>query len=471
MTSSSVELSTSLSKASFDGDLDSVTHLLESGVDYLESDDEGKTALHWAVAQRHPDVIHTLAYRELERLAARTRSVITPVELAAEVDDEAIFEVLLENLEPFSNTMVVFNRFWLPLFTSMTPISEDSDFKYPFNNDHLPPKQDQEDGLHYQRGLMNVVLQLAIKDNKLAVVDMLLHLGADANASYGEVVHAPLDVTASYRPNPAFIRLLLKYGANPNAQMSSPLSAAIHSLNERALIALLDGGASVNHPNGRGDSPLKTVCSLDDFDHDASFPPRAVRTLVNAGATVDVPTLHFLVRTEGGLAVLKESSERGVDITVDDNGQARCALSLLETCPDWVPPEEYQAALDIFATAYGTLPRLRNALLSENNKPVRYDLLLRYGPDADGPLDEDDLDEFEQRLDFGKPLPAYLETFMDSDYGFPFDRSQLIGWVNYSLDTPSCEQLDDDLVGVLRVLAHCGEMHPGIVMRHLFQLA
>ena len=83
------ERRTPLSQASFDGDLDLVNDLLKAGVDYLETDAYGRTALHWAVAQRHIDVVHallshhqpqnihktpvplcTLTYKELKELAS-----------------------------------------------------------------------------------------------------------------------------------------------------------------------------------------------------------------------------------------------------------------------------------------------------------------------------------------------------------------------------------------------------------------
>jgi ankyrin repeat protein len=57
MASDGHEPQTKLSQACFKGDLATLDHLLESGEDYLEVDDSGRKALHWAVVGQHLTVV------------------------------------------------------------------------------------------------------------------------------------------------------------------------------------------------------------------------------------------------------------------------------------------------------------------------------------------------------------------------------------------------------------------------------
>ncbi|KAH6908780.1 hypothetical protein BKA70DRAFT_252204 [Coprinopsis sp. MPI-PUGE-AT-0042] len=207
MSANRIELLAPLSKASSEGDLDSVARLLDLGVDYLEADTSGRTALHWAVSQHHLEVVkklllhrrltgppvpadsHTLTYTEIKRLMRRVRPITTPLELAAEAKDAAIFKALLEDLEDFYDTTVPFNSIWPPS-SLPSPAHQGSDLglmeeDFASNHSLLRDLEEGADEVQRWKELTNVVLHLAVKDNKLAVVEMLLRLGADVRRPMG----------------------------------------------------------------------------------------------------------------------------------------------------------------------------------------------------------------------------------------------------------------------------------------------
>jgi ankyrin repeat protein len=151
--------------------------------------------------------IHTLTFEELKGLALTVRPpVVTPIELAAQVDEKAIFKLLLENLEPFAETPPLFNGIWAP--HPSAPV----DRHVLVQNTDLPPKGKYANKADLVGGLMGFILQLAIKDGTTRAVDMSLQLGADVNAGHGPNDFGPLHVAAWCRQDPACLRLVLKYG-------------------------------------------------------------------------------------------------------------------------------------------------------------------------------------------------------------------------------------------------------------------
>lgn len=272
----------------------SVTRLLDSGVNHLEADASGRTALHWAVTQHHlevaekllahhrhpaspvsmnrklkwlasqtqpvrkllgippsssstrPTQIHTLTYDKLKHLASRVRPIITPIELAAQVEDEAIFRLLLENLEPFADAAVLFNGAWPPA-PSARDLRVDPSSAELFHSDHLP-SEDYANWTDWWIALTGLIVRNAIMDGKLAVADMVLRVGANPEGCYGVGSWGPLHIAALYQQDPAFIRLLLKYGADCNSDTNFGNQTSLY--NEAAVSALLEAGAS---PNTYGD--------------------------------------------------------------------------------------------------------------------------------------------------------------------------------------------------------------------------
>ncbi|KAH6906563.1 hypothetical protein BKA70DRAFT_1563852 [Coprinopsis sp. MPI-PUGE-AT-0042] len=498
MTSTS-EPPTPLCKASFDGDLDSVASLLASGVDYLESDDTGETALHWAVAGHHlpvvemllghhrpstqePAPITTLTYQDLMRLARKTRPVVTPIELAAQLNNEAIFKSLLNCLEPFADTVPVFNGVWPPLSTIHRYLDEACSERCLAKNDNLPSRNEFDGEADWWAKLTTSILHLAIKDSKFPVVEMVLRVGANPNGVYGQGGHEPLDVAAYCQEDPAYIRLLLKHGANPNPErtgMQTPLSMAMGSWNEGAVTALLEGGASPNAPNGVYSSHMAKLFSLIPTRKlrnklvglDTSFILRTFGGLVDAGAAIDLDfstDVMFLVMSQSlGRPFLKVLVARGADLT-------SCNFPLGQAAWGTTLESEYHEALEIFAAAYGTQNKLRDALLYKDDNNVRYDLALGYGLDADGPMDINDFQMLAYKLFGHSPLLGHLETLMESAHGsadLPIDFNSplrsLFRGLKISASTP--DHLES-FMGVLRVLDQAGAIDPAGVTGALFDV-
>ncbi|KAH6906562.1 hypothetical protein BKA70DRAFT_1494904 [Coprinopsis sp. MPI-PUGE-AT-0042] len=498
MTSTTTASPTPLCKACLHGDLDAVASLLASGVDYLESDDTGKTALHWAVAGRHLPVIEillghhrpstqeprpviTLTYQELVCLYAKTRPVVTPIELAAQLDDEAIFKALLNRLEPFADTIPVFNGVWPPISRKHALL--DVDFTEPLlaKNDNLPSRNDFKQEGDWRAELLGCILQLAIQDNKFVVAEMVLRVGANPNAIYGQMelceqwVYQPLDIAAAYsQKDPAYIRLLLKYGANPNPDrraVQTPLSTAMSSWNEGAVTALLEGGALPNAPDGTFITHISRLFCLfpteKEPDRDTPFLFRTFQSLLDAGATIDSstdisPCVGLMSR--GCLTFLKELVARGADIT-------SCDIPLRD--PGW-DTLEYRETLDIFAAAYGTETKLRDAISSRTARNGCYDLALDYGLVVDGPINRHGSKALARRLVGDNPLLGHLETSMESTHGSLYLAIDCIDLLcslfrGPKTSAPTPGQVDS-FIGVLRVLDQAGEIDPAGVTRALFEV-
>ncbi|KAH6908733.1 ankyrin repeat-containing domain protein [Coprinopsis sp. MPI-PUGE-AT-0042] len=511
---------TKLSRASFEGNLATVTRLLDSGVDYLEVDASGRTALHWAVAQHHlevvgkllahhrrpishpstyhkfkrfaskillgnpqpssptPTQIQTLTYDKLQQLALKVRPIITPIELAAQVNDEAIFKLLLENLEPFGDTALLFNGVWPPVPGAPGLCGRGSAYES-VQNDQLPPK-DPTNEASWWGEIRAFILRIAIKDGKLAVSDIVLRLGADPELGY---TYKPLHVAASCQQDPAFIRLLLKYGANPNTESlyatETPLSLAIGAYNEEGVSALLEAGAS---PNSYGDprynSHLRKTCSLleDPFTRsDPLFPLRILRALLKAGADVNAhPSLiHEVASRENGVLLFKELVAWGADIpTTDHRSQL---VTRLAPRASWGSADEYRAVLDIFVAAYGSLSNLRLALLSQGPSNICYSVLLDFGLNMDC---QPGIRAFKDALAdcINDLMPGQLGVLMESAHVVKHLSFNHNGWLNQLFTTLSRNkaQITDEtvtsIVGILRVLDHSGNMDPKKATKILFMI-
>jgi hypothetical protein len=130
--------------------------------------------------------------------------------------------------------------------------------------------------------------------------------------------------------------------------------------------------------------------------------------------------------------------------------------------------DERRELLDIFAAAYATPLRLREALLPMSDSGfIPYDLFLYYGLDADGPMGAAALPTLLDGLVTSKSHLADPERFMESDHGFPYDRNQPMRRVDWKLGMSAItpEGFEDAFLGVLRVIDERGETHPGVVTR------
>ncbi|KAH6908778.1 ankyrin repeat-containing domain protein [Coprinopsis sp. MPI-PUGE-AT-0042] len=505
MASVSPELLAPLSKASFEGDLDSVTRLLDLGVDYLEADASGRTALHWAVSQHHLEVVkklllhrrltgppvpadsHTLTYAEIKRLMRRVRPMITPLELAAEVNDEAIFKALLEDLEDFYDTTVPFNSIWPPSSLA-SPAHQGSDLElmeedFASNHSLLRDLEEGADEVQRWKELTNVVLHLAVKDNNLAVVKMLLRLGANAQGPYGSSVLQPLHTAVWWLRDPAFTQLLLSYGADPKAQTNvglTPLSLSIICRCEKVIPVLLEGGALVDESEHEHFELLNHLCSIippDEPDLDPSFPSRVLRTLVEAGLNVhakqigSLPPLFFAAEREQAPFILKELISCGADVTLVVAETVTLPACLLPRS-SW-DPEAYAEILNAMKAGFSSLSSLRSAILSTDGM-IRFDLLLDLEMYADEAVAWDAvLYVVENMLCMGRP-----HLMRDIEVAFETGYCNLPGWRDSQLMVDQALQLvskpspqeANRYLALLRILDHVEESDPSHATLALFAI-
>ncbi|KAH6908746.1 ankyrin repeat-containing domain protein [Coprinopsis sp. MPI-PUGE-AT-0042] len=523
---------TVLSQASFEGDLGTVTRLLSSGTDYLEADASGRTALHWAVAEhrlavvekllahhRHavspessgdklkrfaskirpmgkllgkprssppmtPAQVHTLPFDELIRLSSRVRPIITPIELAAQLDDERIFKLLLENLEPFADAAVLFNGVWpVPLDPAATPHRRAVVLDSRLGQDKLDFK-DGANEVGWWGKLTSFILRLAIVDGKLAVADMVLRLGADAEAGHsdGETKFKMIHLAASFQQDPAFIQLLLKHGADPNSERHNstptPLSFAIEACNEEVVYTLLQSGAS---PNAYGNSPhnshLRQACLLfrgQLAQSDPMLPLRILRALLKAGADVnaDEDLIRDVARLRNGAPLFKELVAWGANLTAHNSGP--CVASCIARRALGGTAADYLAILDMFIAAYGSLSNLRGALLSRGPDYTRYSILLEFGLDADCPLEP---------WVFGGVVAECVEDMLPGRLGVLMESAHVVTHlpsISNSLNSLFTQHLHhklhvtdetvDSAVEFIRILDHSGDIHPNKATQIMFEI-
>ncbi|KAH6906294.1 ankyrin repeat-containing domain protein [Coprinopsis sp. MPI-PUGE-AT-0042] len=503
---------TELSRASFEGNVAAVTRLLDSGVDYLEADASGRKALHWAVAQGHfqvvekllahhqretssspmkPVQVHTLTYSELQFVSLRIHPVVTPIELAAKVDDEAIFKLLLENLEPFTDTTVLLNGIWPPVSHRREGIPDSVDHRnlsdyHLAQNTSLPSRQAYENEGDWQKELLSFVLHLSIKDDKYVVADMALRLGADPGVGYGPTHVLPLHVAAWCCRDPAYVQLLLKHGANLEAKgrqnKETPLSIAVGAYNEKVVTALLNAGASPN-PSIQGySSLLSKACSLYSCGSwraiEIPYVLPTIRALLEAGADINTHPglMYYAAGAEGGAAIFKELVAWGGNLTAATS-DGLCVARNLARRSSWGTEQEYQAILDIFRTAYNSLPDLRAALLvPDSDGEIRYSVLLEFGFHADEPMDRETFRSV-VRGRIRDLVPGLLEVLAESAHVVPeLTTSDLHFCMNALFDdhfrdqTSLTTEMAEDIVTILRILDQVGAIEPAMATTMLFDI-
>ena len=84
----------SLHDAAKEGDIRKIRRLLKSGTDVNLSEDTGWTALHWAVHNKHKDVVELLISSGAS-VNVRSRDSRTPLHIAAEFGPRDIAELLI----------------------------------------------------------------------------------------------------------------------------------------------------------------------------------------------------------------------------------------------------------------------------------------------------------------------------------------------------------------------------------------
>ncbi|KAJ7439213.1 hypothetical protein FB451DRAFT_1570045 [Mycena latifolia] len=346
--------------ACFKGDIEALTSLLDRGADHLIKDISSWTALQWAVscgqrsavevllkhhthfltleAQRPAILIGSLSVAEVRQLS-RSRSIV-PAEIAAEMGDASVLDVLLRDISPCSTAQLGFNEPWkkgcfAPPMYNVWRIMSKPEAR---DNWFLERALSKKDGVD-ARDWRSRLLHAAIRDEKMMMVRLLLELGADPNYTVGgrTALH-----NAAYRKDARFVEMLLSAGADLTRHDRygyTALHKAIVNGLEETVAALIASGADVNvriqsTSTGRDDyhdenesnsrTPLMLACGFRlDNESDSMLPTRIARLLLAAGADIaDIDNsghlaLHYAVEA-CDLSLVKLLLEHGTSIPAPD---------------------------------------------------------------------------------------------------------------------------------------------------------
>ncbi|KAH6914666.1 ankyrin repeat-containing domain protein [Coprinopsis sp. MPI-PUGE-AT-0042] len=510
------ELGTPLSQACLEGDLGTVAQLLNSGVNYLDVDASGRTALHWAIVGRHLDIIrnllahheerdpspttpplHTLTFDKIKKLTAlRARQpTITPIEMAAQGNDEATFDVLLESIKPFVDSSTPFNNIWRPLCLKLVLARS---YTYLFNKspgwlDVDWTKQSIREGKDHDvwlEELKGAVLHLAIGDGKFEVAEMLLRRGASpaVESPFRPGSHGTATHTAVWPcPQPRrFIQLLAKHGTDlslPGASQEygeieeTPLSLAVRFRSEEAVTALLEYGASPNAGDRDFGTPLIKACSNWCPEQDPTQPLRIVQTLLKHGADAHAiyrwggTALHTAAARWNTPHVVKELLSWGADVNcMDVHGRSVWSCMMTEGFhPSW-DWNRYHQAFDTLLAAFGTVSQVERAVREEGFVPgdVVIGRLFELGANQDEAPDANTLNgvmsEAVRQLDVNL-VAACMESlqWVAEDFVIPgwddMDWSEPL--FNGLLDAPENRRVNalEHFLSILRLLDQSGAVN------------
>ncbi|KAF4168829.1 hypothetical protein CNMCM6936_000774 [Aspergillus lentulus] len=109
-------------------------------------------------------------------------------------------------------------------------------------------------------------VQEAVRKNRFKITQLLLEKGAAANVGSGDYRDLPPLLMAMAYGYERLLGLLLKHGANPNAQNAWPLHVAIFDNKIAMVRLLLAHGADVNRKDSKGRTPL-LYAIYQHYDH------------------------------------------------------------------------------------------------------------------------------------------------------------------------------------------------------------
>uniref|UniRef100_A0A914DX04 Uncharacterized protein n=1 Tax=Acrobeloides nanus TaxID=290746 RepID=A0A914DX04_9BILA len=136
--------------------------------------------------------------------------------------------------------------------------------------------------------LRNSALSLAIRQQDINIVSILLERGCDVNKlsmHESDRLESPL-ITATRLGNLAIVRLLLAYNANPNIadiDNRTPLLFATREKHTKICAALIESGANLNIADKTGMTPLHFCCKYPGGRLEIAH------MLVEHGANVNLP--------------------------------------------------------------------------------------------------------------------------------------------------------------------------------------
>lgn len=229
---------------------------------------EGRTPLHWAVANRHPAVVrYLLEHGAPLELGARSDRGSTPLHLAADLGDPALIGLLLD---------------------AGADLQAEDLFQ-------LTP------------------LHRAAQADRLEALEYLLARGADPNAR-DRVGKTPLMLACRHRSADLVARLL-DAGADPGAHSVTGMTAVHYAAqySPAALQILADRGVDLDTPDREGQTPLMTLARGGIA---RNWP--AIQLLLEQGAdlqrkTPDGQTLLDLSVAEDHQGLFRQLLDRGVD--------------------------------------------------------------------------------------------------------------------------------------------------------------
>jgi len=258
-----------------------VDRLLECGADVTITDDAGDTALHTAIHVGSEKLVLTLLQRGRADANALGRNSCTPLHLAAEMDNENICKILIENS---GNTKKVDDDGMTPLGHAMERGAKKSAALL------LQTAHEQgtvEDFLYDVDIDGNSLLHLAVNSGVLAVVELCIE--------YGVRIRQPrrLDKVTAFH-------MACELGSMPIVEYLVSKDPAI------CRITLIDF---------RGKTPLHLASSKNHAN--------VVEFLLEKGAAVDPKsderrTPLFMAADQGAVDVVKLLMERGADVTIRD---------------------------------------------------------------------------------------------------------------------------------------------------------
>lgn len=352
------------------GDIPLLEELLEKGARHLVRDVRGWTALHHAASNRQHKAAEVLVRhhkRYLSEIELLPKPLVgdlsveeakehivsseeqTPIEIAAEVQDSGLMEMLIlakatergfENLWSHSDFDRAARNTWRILDKAEAICGEGHSINYT----SVSPSS-----VNWRSELLHV----AIRDAKLTVAQLLVELGADINLPLRN--RTPLHI-AAFRKDPQFAELLLQNGADVTRKDQKGLTplhlAVLNGFHETAAILLewgSDPNTKTNTQGRRGRSridgklfrsivertPLMLACGLcPGGRYDARQRPgryasnsetqiQMVDLLLSRGADPSLmdhagkSCLHYAIQT-GEPSIVSKLLKTGVDTSVAD---------------------------------------------------------------------------------------------------------------------------------------------------------
>ncbi|KAJ7766257.1 ankyrin repeat-containing domain protein [Mycena metata] len=322
--------------ASFNDDTEAVTSLLNHRADHLIRDIYSWTALQWAVSAGARNTVELLLGHHTQFLARRKeeprklvaslsvaeaqlqlqhahrhRSIV-PAEIAADVGDADLLDVLLQAMTVKASDSAAFNNGWKrahfdpPMSNIWRTLNKAEGIHGPDStsvslSDRYYKPEVRDPGEWRSR-----LLHVAIRDDKIIMVQLLLELGADPNnLIYGR----PALHTAADRLDHRLVDLILAAGGDPmlyDVRGRTALHQAVMNGFEETAKALIRGGADVNAviqdslskkremgPDVSGFTPLMLTSGfgreVSDYDRDyrkadPTLPASLAYLLLRAGA-------------------------------------------------------------------------------------------------------------------------------------------------------------------------------------------